>query len=316
MIDEIVGKIVSISDMSDSDIRKKIKEKQDELSGLISEEGAAYIVAKELGINLMKQDSLYIENIMPGMQNIDILGKITKISPVREFKTDKASGRVLNIFLADKTGSIRMSLWNTEIDKFSFEKGDVVRVRGYVKEDNLGNSEIRLGRFGSMQKSDEVIDVAETPVKKYERASIINFKEGYYQEVRATLIHVFETTPFYSICSECGSRLKDGKCEDHPEAEQSFGIVINSILDDGTENIRAVFFGENAEKILGINVSDAKKLFEENGMPALIEKIELGREFIFTGRVRRNAYFDRLEFIVNSINNVNPKQEIEMILGG
>ena len=316
MIDEIIGKIVSISDMEDSDIRKKIKEKQDELSGLISEEGAAYIVAKELGINLMKQDSLYIENIMPGMQNIDIIGKVTKISPVREFKTDRASGRVLNIFLADKTSSIRMSLWNTEIDKFSFEQGDVVRVRGYVKEDNLGNPEIRLGRFGSIQKSEQVIDVMEAPIKKYERSSIIGFKESSYQEVRATLIHVFETNPFYEICSECGSRLKDGKCEDHPEAEASFGIVINSIIDDGTESIRAVFFGENAEKILGMNVTDAKKLFEEGGMQALIEKMELGKEFVFAGRVRRNAYFDRLEFIVNSINEVNVKQEIEMLAGG
>lgn len=316
MIDEIIGKIVSISDMSDSDIRQKIKEKQDELSGLISEEGAAYIVAKELGINLMKQDSLYIENIMPGMQNIDIIGKLTKISPVREFKTDRASGRVLNIFLADKTGSIRMSLWNTEIDKFSFEQGDVVRVRGYVKEDNLGNPEIRLGRFGSIQKSEQVIDVMEAPVKKYERSTIIGFKESSYQEVRATLIHVFETNPFYEICSECGSRLKDGKCEDHPEAESSFGIVINSIIDDGTESIRGVFFGENAEKILGMNVTDAKKLFEENSMQALIEKMELGKEFIFAGRVRRNAYFDRLEFIVNSINEINVKQEIEMLTGG
>ena len=316
MIDEIIGKIVSISDMEDSDIRKKIKEKQDELSGLISEEGAAYIVAKELGINLMKQDSLYIENIMPGMQNIDIIGKVTKISPVREFKTDRASGRVLNISLADKTSSIRMSLWNTEIDKFSFEQGDVVRVRGYVKEDNLGNPEIRLGRFGSIQKSEQVIDVMEAPIKKYERSSIIGFKESSYQEVRATLIHVFETNPFYEICSECGSRLKDGKCEDHPEAEASFGIVINSIIDDGTESIRAVFFGENAEKILGMNVTDAKKLFEEGGMQALIEKMELGKEFVFAGRVRRNAYFDRLEFIVNSINEVNVKQEIEMLAGG
>ena len=208
-----------------------------------------------------------------------------------------------------------MSLWNKEIDKFSFEKDDVVRIRGYVKEDNLGNPEIRLGRFGSIQKSEEVIDVMEAPVKKYERGKIIDFKEGYYTEARASLLHIFETNPFYEICSECGSRIKEGKCEDHSEAEISFGIVINGIIDDSTESIRAVFFGENAEKILNLDVTEAKKIFEESGMSSLIERIELGKEFIFAGRVRRNAYFDRLEFIINNIADVSIKKEIELLTG-
>ncbi len=319
MIEELIGKIAADSGLSESNIRKRVADKQVELSGLISEEGAAYIVAKELGISLLKQARLNIENVMPGMQNVDIVGKIVKISEVREFSTEKASGRVLNMFIADNTGSIRLSLWNDEIDKIKgFEKGDVVNVRGYVRENKLGGLEIRLGKYGVIQKSDEVIEIGDmVETRKYERSDIANIKEGQSREVRASLLHVFDTNPFYEVCSKCGARVREEtnfKCEDHPEAEIDFGMVISGIIDDGTGNMRAVFFRENAEKVLGMKKDEAKKIFDNE--KTLLGRIDLGKEFIFQGQARRNAYFDRLEFIVNNIEDVDVKKEVEILAGG
>ncbi len=320
---DIIKKISADSGLPEEDVMLKIEEKQTELSGLISEEGAAYIVAKELGVNLLRrQEKLHIESLIPGMQNIDIIGKITRVFPAREFSTDRAKGRVMNVIIADNTGSARLSLWNDEIDKFlaSFSIGDVIHVRGYMRESMAGN-EIRLGRFGSMAKSSESIELPKTEARA-ERTSIAELSENMYREVRATLLQVFESNVFYELCPHCKARLKSNEegfiCSEHGIIEPGatdYGIVVSGIIDDGTESIRAVFFNEQAEKVLGMAKKDAKRIFDmKKRLSAVLEHAELGKEYVLSGRVRRNELFDRLELIVNNAGDVDVKKEIEMML--
>ena len=51
-LEEIRNKIIMSRTISPADLDLKIKEKIRELSGLISEEGAAHIIANELGVEL------------------------------------------------------------------------------------------------------------------------------------------------------------------------------------------------------------------------------------------------------------------------
>ncbi len=311
MLDELVKKIAYSSNIDESIVRDRVYEKQGELSGLISEEGAAYIVAKELGVNLLrKQERLHIANIAAGMQNADIIGKIIRIFPVREFSTEKGQGRVENIIIADSTGSARLSLWNDEINA-DLKEGDVVHVRGFVKQDNVGEPEIRLGRYGVIQKSVENIDVKVE--RKVERALISDLKEGQYREIRAALLQVFESNPLYSVCAECGASAKE-KCELHPDAAKDYELVVSGIVDDGTESLRVVLFKENAEKVLVMKKDDVKDVFEQGKLQLVFANVELGKEYIFEGKVRNNALFQRLEFIANNVRNVDVKEEIKLMV--
>ena len=322
MLNELLKKISSESGMDEREIMDRIEEKRAELSDLISEEGAAYIVAKELGISIVKQERLDISHVIPGMQNVDVVGRITKLSPVREFSTEKGSGWVANVTIADETGSVRLSLWNDEIKSIEgMETGDTIRVRGYVKEDNLGNPEIRIGRYGAIAKSDETIATIKQTRRSAERVLIRDLSEGGYKEIRSPLIQIFESNVFYEICPQCRSRIKldekeDFVCADHGVIESpDYGMIISGIADDGSESIRIVFFNENAEKILGMTTKEAKKLFDKKKkLDAILGLIPLGREFVFEGRARRNQLFERLEFITSDVKPVDVKQEIEMIL--
>ncbi len=69
--DKIIEKIKEKTGLSDKEISTKIKDKLDLLSGLISEEGAAIIIANELGVKVFedggKQD---IKNVVGGMRNV------------------------------------------------------------------------------------------------------------------------------------------------------------------------------------------------------------------------------------------------------
>ena len=317
MLSDIITKISTESGLNEKEILDKISEKQEELSGLISAEGAAYIVAKELGINIRKHERLFLQNVMPGMQNADVVGRIVRILPVREFKTEKAEGRVQNFFIADETGSVRTSLWNDEIEKYNFAdfaEGDVIRIKGFVREDNLGEPELRMGRYGLLQKSKENIPIsAVRREKRVERVNISDLREGQFKEVRAALMQIFESQPFFAVCAVCGASLKEG-CKDHPDAEADSKMILSGIIDDGTENIRAVFFSENAEKILGMNTKDAKKVLDRSNVKKLLSNIEIGREYIIEGKIRRNNFFDRLEFVVSGVKDVDIKHEIEKLM--
>lgn len=320
MIDEIIRRISSEMGMDEDEIRMKIEEKQAELSNLISEEGAAYIVAKELGVKFRDIEKLQITSLMPGMQNVDIIGKITKITPAKEFGTDDKKGHVVNVFIADSTGSIRLPLWNDEIEKISgFLDGDVVRVRGFIKEGLLG-PELRIGKFGSIAKSDEHIhDVVVT--RKADRIDISELREGMYKEIRAPLVQIFESNIFYEVCPECGMRLKEDaqsigfKCDQHGVVEPEYNVVVSGIIDDGTGNVRVVMFNEVVEKLVGLSKKDMKRLFDQKKkISAIIERVPLGKELIFEGRARKNEFFDRLEFIANGLKSVDIKKEIEMLM--
>jgi len=319
MIADIVSKIATEAGMREGEVKNKIMEKREELSMLISEEGAAYIVAKELGVSLRKHERLFIQNVVPDMKNVDIVGRIVKIPPVTEFKTAKAEGKVQNFFIADETGSVRATLWNDEIEKYNFnnfKEGDVIRLKGFVKEDNLGEPELRLGRYGLLQESKEKMPesaVVQTG-KRNARVRISDIQEGQFKELRAGLVQVFESQPFFKVCSNCGGRYKE-KCEEHPDAEPEYRMILSGIIDDGTENIRAVFFGEHAEKLLGMSTAEARKQLDmnNNDIKKLLDNVDVGKEFVLEGKIRRNKFFDRLEFIASGVRSVDVKKEIELL---
>ena len=156
-LEEIISKIEEQTKLTRDEIIQKIKEKRRELSNLISEQGAAYIIAKDFGIDLIKKRDyeIKISNLISGMKNIQTVGRITRIDSVKEFKTEKASGKLCSVYIGDDTGIIRIVLWNDEIDKLNgLEKGDVVRVSGYIR-DNFGNPEIRISKNGGIEKIED-----------------------------------------------------------------------------------------------------------------------------------------------------------------
>ncbi len=302
MLEAIIEKISEASGLTPAAIKKMVDEKCTELSELISEEGAAYIVAKELGIEVNTKDSVKISSI-PENARVDLTAKVVGITD-REFSTPKASGKVRNVLLADETGTIRLALWNEEIEKYRIEKGDVVNIRGFSKE-GLRGRELRIGRYGLIDKTDEKIETI--PIKNerlYERKSISELSEG-YAEIRAAIVHIFESPPFFQTCANCGKK----GCAEH-NAPQS-ALVISGIVDDGTGNIRAVFFRENAEKMLGIDTEKAQELFISG---SLFKIMPVGKEFVLRGRCKKNKIFERNEFVVDEIRDVDVTSEIEYLL--
>lgn len=316
MFDQIIESLVA-SGLSREQALGKISAKKAELSGIVSDEGAAYIVAKELGLPVELHKRLKLSSLQPGLQSVEVVAKLASVGDVREFKTERAEGRVCNLVLFDETGTIRLSLWNDEIDVVGdVAVGDSVRVVGFVKDGFQGRPELRLGRRGTLEKSDINIAVAEPP--KQLRSSFSSAQTGDSVRVRAALLQLFESPPFFEVCPQCEKRLVEAagifSCPDHGPVEPSHIMRLSGILDDGSSSIRAVFFREAAEALLGISSAEARRIFLNHGISRLISEAPLGEEFVVEGYMKYNSLFSRNEMSVRSVSPVDVKAEIAVYL--
>ncbi len=302
-LEEIKEKIAKEANLTREEVDKKIEDKILELSGLVSAEGAAYIVAKEEGLNLLeKRDrGLKIKNVIPKMRSVEVVGKVIDISDVREFDKGDKKGKLKSITIGDETGQIRVVFWNDKVILTeNLKEGDVIRIkRGYTKANSFGIPEIHMGTGSSIEAENKDIKLGETKeVKTFsigERKKLKEIKEGDFIETRAAIVSILENE-FYT-CPNCNSKLEEINgnyvCKDHGKVEPNKNLIIKGYLDDGFATLKFVAFRELAEKIKSENL--------------------IGKDKIFIGRIKKNEYFGDMELILNKIDNVDIDKEIQML---
>jgi len=298
--ERIVRKISSSSGLEVDDIERRVEAKRAKLAGLISREGAAQIIAAELGISF-DNEKLKINELLPGMRKVNVTGKVINLSPVRSFTTKSGDeSKVCNLLLADETSNIKVVLWDTNhidlVENGQIKEGSVVE----IVNASMRETEIHLGSFSEFKPSQEMISNVKTE-KIVQEKNIIDFKNGMNVSVRAFIVQSFEPRFFY-VCPECRKKAVSGSegfvCAEHGKVAAEKRALINFVIDDGTETMRTVAFHEQL-KNFGITE------FENPEM--LIQQREnlLGKEMIFSGNVRTNKFFNNNEFIIEDANEIN-----------
>src|SRR3989344_2207421 len=202
--DEIVQKIRDEKGLSLEEISQRISEKLKKLSDLVSKEGAAHILANELGL---------------------------KIYEVRSFVKEGKEGKVVSMLVGDEWGMTRLVFWDTNhislVESEQIIEGTILSLKqGYVR-DNNGYLEVHLGNKGSVVINPE--DVVILLPEKKERASLQPFVKKRLSELVVgdsnvgcfgTLVQLFDIR-FYEACGTCGKKLQDQKCVEHGEGVAS-----------------------------------------------------------------------------------------------
>jgi len=321
-LSDIIAKIKEKADVSEEVINAKIDEKLKQLSGLISKEGAAHIVANEYGVRLLEDISgkLQIKNILAGMRDVETVGKVQQISSVSEFqRKDGTPGKVASVVIGDETGTIRVVLWGSQANAIEkLKENDIVKVlSGYVRE-NTGRKEIHLNDRSKFIINPPNETVGEVKKEVTKRKSIDALTEQDIDtEIFATIVQVFDIR-FFEVCPQCLKRARPREssfvCEEHGEIKPNYSYVLNLILDDGKGNIRTVFFRDQLEHLLKmsneqiISYKDTSEKFEE------LKTSLLGNQIKVIGRVNKNEMFDRLEFITRQVfPNPDPNEEIKLL---
>ncbi len=294
---QLVDRISLAAKLPREDIERKVEAKRAKLSGLVSKEGAAQIVAAELGINFDKE-RMKISELVQGMKKANVIGKILEVISIRSYNKNGREGKVANLMLADESNNIKTVFWDTNhialLEQNKIKAGDVIE----VSNAQVRNGELHLSSFSDIRLSKETIgNVVEK--KQFMLTKIDKMQSGQSVRVRAVVVQVFEPRLF-EVCPECGKRVIEEECKIHGKIVPKKRALLNVVLDDGTDSIRSVLFGDNIYQ-LGLSeeeVFNIEKFMEKKNSI-------LGEEKFFIGNVKTNSLYNTMEFNVEKVEEVN-----------
>ncbi len=245
-----INKIIEDTGLSRTDIQSLVEEKKEELKGLISDEGALFVIAKELGVDVTSENKellndieLNISDITLNMKNIVIVGRIKDIYHVNSFnKKSGEMGHVGSFLLHDNTGDIRIVLWDDQTSIFKderFERNEIVKIlNGTARNGRNGGIEIHVGGFSKIDLAPEDVDYKKYPKIKEQFVKIQDINEN-----------------LGSISTE-GKVMSRFPVKDFIRKDGQNGRVSSIILRDSTGKVRITFWNEDIEKIENLEVGD------------------------------------------------------------
>jgi len=245
-----INKIIEKTGLTREEISNLVEEKKKELKGLISEDGALFIIAKEFGIDVkdeskefLKDIEINISDISPNMKNITLVGRIKEIYEIREFnKKDGGTGNLGSFLLHDNTGDIRVVVWDEQVKNLespNFEINEIVKVlNGTAKEGKFGGNEIHVGRFGKLILSPEDVD----------------FKK--YPKIKSDIISIKNVNLNLSSVSIEGKILQISQLNTFTRKDGENGKVRSINLMDSSGSIRITLWNADTDKIKEYNNGD------------------------------------------------------------
>ena len=160
-ITEIITEIAQKTGKSEEEVQALIKVKVDKFSGLLTEQGAAFMVQKELGMKQEALEQVQVGQLNEGMKGIEIKGIVESVFPAKEFEKNGKKGKLKSFILSDGTGEVRATLWNDQVDKYELTRGSEILLSNVISSKYNDKMQVTLGFNGTIEilnKKEETFD--------------------------------------------------------------------------------------------------------------------------------------------------------------
>jgi ssDNA-binding replication factor A large subunit len=149
--DGLVSQIREKSGWSETEIKQKISKKQENYGGLLTEAGAAYAIAKELGAlenyKTPELKSIKLSEVSSSMNDVVVSGKVTRAFQPREWEKNGRKGKISSMEIFDGSATRRVVMWDDKADfVLDLKPADSVSLEHAYAKLNNGFVEIHTGR--------------------------------------------------------------------------------------------------------------------------------------------------------------------------
>jgi len=242
MINEgLVQQILTLNPtISREALLERLEDERRRTGGLISGETLLRMVAAEFGVNDPRTEvtmpTLSICNLIAGLYDVTVVGKVVAVFSSRAFN-GKKSGRFAGLLITDKTGVLRVVMWNEQtswVETGKIAVGQIVRFsHAYTKEDRNGKVELHIGG-----KCETEINPASIPPDDY--PSIDRF---------LTKISELASHQKNTKVNVLGTVTKLFPASSFERQDSSSGRVMRLALADETGEIAVVAWNERADEL-------------------------------------------------------------------
>lgn len=100
--------------------------------------------------------SFHVGDLRTGMKRVSLKAKVLEIAkPTLVFTKYGNYAKVANALVSDETGTIKLCLWNEQINSISV--GDTVQVENANVSMFRGERQLRIGKHGTLQRTEDMV---------------------------------------------------------------------------------------------------------------------------------------------------------------
>lgn len=236
IIDQILLKHLEISR---EELLKKLEREKKKTGGLISDEILLRMIAAKLGVEIQNNKvlapTLLIKDLIPGLNDIAVVGRVIAVFSSKAFE-GKRSGKLASLLIADKSGILRVVLWNNKtslIESGRIKAGQIIRfLHGYTRENRSGKVELHIGEKGDVKINPPAVDPKSSIMRLF-----------------TTKIGEITRTHLNKRINVAGTVKEAFGASDFKRKDSSSGRVMRFMLADKTGGISVVVWNEKVDEI-------------------------------------------------------------------
>ena len=277
--EELLSKLLDAApELSRSVIEDRIKEKKDKIgSGYLTDQGALFLVASDLGISLeqSQKTEIALKDLFVGAKEVTVESRILNISPTKQFTKKDGTPfllRTMTVYDSNSTASVK--LWDEKANLPGIEElkpGDLVKIiKAYVKSDLTGSPTINMGSGSTIEpvKSESSIPTLDS----------ITVDVGTAKEDQKDLVISGTINGFINLMEFTNSRGQPSKALKF-RIKGHDGNSLNVVLWGKDESILPRMIGANAKvRLLGVRTKAGNMGLEIHGNDATVVEIEGKKE--------------------------------------
>lgn len=256
-----------------------------------------------------KPKEVTVGDLHSGMGRVDVKARILDITE-REVEVSGEKKKVFSGTIGDETGKAQFTSWHD----FKIKKDDVLRISGGYVKTWKGIPQLTFDSNANVEKLEKKeIAKKDIEVNSMPMHELVEKGGALDVLVEGTVIDIRQGSGFVKRCPECNRVLIGGECNIHGQVDGKPDMRLKLVVDDGTGAVNSIINREISEKILGMNMDEAKKMKEED-----LEKEIENRLFAKKISLQGNALGDDFgtSLIVNNADfvEVNVSEEAEKLV--